>query len=84
MHLFKITSLEELRRVDHKAAMLWERRMREDELLESSTVRQRLAALSSLFNHLVRFDAVKNNPFKDVKRPAINRREGSTPDASRP
>lgn len=79
MHAVKITSLDELRRIDHRAAMLWERRMREDEKLESSTIRQRLAALSSLFDHLVRFGAVENNPFKHVKRPAINRREGMTP-----
>ena len=79
MRVIKITSLDELRRVDHRAAMLWEQRMREDEKLEATSVRQRLSALSSLFDHLVRFDAVENNPFKHVKRPAINRREGMTP-----
>ena len=61
MRLFKITSLDELRQVDHKAAMLWERHMREDEKLEASTVRQRLSALSSLFDHLVRFDNSKQS-----------------------
>ena len=79
MHLVKITTLDELRQVDHRAAMLWERRMREEEQLEATTVRQRLAALSSLFDHLVRFHVVATNPFKHVKRPAINRREGMTP-----
>ena len=45
---------------------------------EPSTVRRRLAALSSLFMHLVKFGAVDANPVRDVERPAINRRAGMT------
>ena len=52
--------------------------MREEEGKEPSTVRRRLAALSSLFMHLVKFGAVDANPVRDVERPAINRREGMT------
>src|SRR5260370_18081773 len=52
--------------------------MRESDDAEPSTIRRRLAALSSLFKHLVRHHHVKTNPVADVERPAINRREGST------
>jgi integrase/recombinase XerD len=41
-------------------------------------VRRRLAALSSLFAHLVKFGVVEVNPVRDVERPAVNRREGMT------
>jgi len=45
---------------------------------EATTVRWRLAALSSLFAHLVKFGVVKQNLVRDVERPAVNRREGMT------
>ena len=51
---------------------------REQEGAAASTVRRRLAALSSLFKHLVRHGAASRNPVVDVERPAINRDEGST------
>ncbi len=81
MHFMKtlnITSPEELRRVDHRAVMAWERIMREQEGSQPTTVRRRLAALSSLFAHLVKFGVVEMNPVRDVERPAVNRREGMT------
>ena len=52
--------------------------MREEQGSQASTVRRRLAALSSLFAHLVKFDVVDTNPVRDVERPAINQREGMT------
>jgi site-specific recombinase XerD len=78
MRTFNIQSPEELRRIDHRAVMAWERLMREEEGSQASTVRRRLAALSSLFAHLVKFGVVEVNPARDVERPAINRREGMT------
>jgi integrase/recombinase XerD len=51
---------------------------REQEDAAASTVRRRLAALSSLFKHLVRHGVVARNPVVDVERPVINRDEGST------
>ena len=45
---------------------------------QPSTVRRRLAALSSLFKHLVKHGAANRNPVVDVDRPTINRDEGST------
>lgn len=39
------------RKTDHRTVMVWERLMREEEGKEATTVRWRLAALSSLFAH---------------------------------
>ena len=78
MKTFGIRSPEELRKIDHRAVMAWERLMREDEGSQPTTVRRRLAALSSLFAHLVKFDVVEMNPVRDVERPVVNRREGMT------
>jgi site-specific recombinase XerD len=44
----------------------------------ASTIRRRLAALSSLYKHLVRHGHAARNPVGEVERPAINRDEGST------
>jgi site-specific recombinase XerD len=78
MRTLHIRSYDELRQVDHRAVIAWERIMRETDGAEPSTIRRRLAALSSLFKHLKRHRHVENNPVADVERPAINRREGST------
>jgi site-specific recombinase XerD len=78
MRTLGIRSSDELRRVDHRAVMAWEHLMREQQGSQASTVRRRLAALSSLFTHLVKFGVVDMNPVREVERPAINRREGST------
>jgi integrase/recombinase XerD len=63
---------------DHKAVIAWERFMREVEGAAASTIRRRLAALSSLYKHLVRHDHAPRNPVGEVERPAINRDEGAT------
>ena len=42
-------------------------------------VRHRLAALSSLFEHLCESNAVTHNPVKGVKRPPVENYEGKTP-----
>jgi integrase/recombinase XerD len=78
MRTLHITSWDELRQVDHRAVIAWERIMREIDGAEPSTIRRRLAALSSLFKHLKQHHHVENNPVTDVERPAMNRREGST------
>src|ERR1039457_5429347 len=54
MRTLTIRSYEELRQVDHRAVIAWERIMRDSEKAASSTIRRRLAALSSLMKHLVR------------------------------
>jgi integrase len=78
MKTLHIKSYDERRQVDHRAVIAWERIMREIDQAEPSTIRRRLAALSSLFKHLKRHHHVENNPVADVERPAINRTEGST------
>jgi integrase/recombinase XerD len=78
MRTLSITSPEELGQADHKAVIAWERYMRETERVAASTIRRRLAALSSLYKHLVRHDHAALNPVGEVERPAINRDEGST------
>ena len=47
--------------------------------MSSQTLRHRLAALSSLFEHLCNANAVTHNPVKGVKRPAVESYEGKTP-----
>src|SRR5262245_41113230 len=44
MRTLSIATPEELRQADHKAAIAWERYMREVEHAASSTIRRRLAA----------------------------------------
>ena len=78
MRSLGITETVHLRNVDHRAVIAWERMQREQEGAAASTVRRRLAALSSLFKHLVKHGAAGRNPVVDVERPAINRDEGST------
>ncbi len=43
------------------------------------TIRHRLAALSSLFEHLCDSNAVTHNPVKGIKRPPVETSEGKTP-----
>ncbi len=78
MRTLGITTPAELRQADHKAVIAWERFMHETEHAAASTIRRRLAALSSLYKHLVRHDHAARNPVGEVERPAINRDEGTT------
>ena len=78
MRTLGITTPEQLRQVDHRAVIAWERIMREQEGAAPSTVRRRMSALSSLFKHLVRHGTATRNPVVDVQRPVINREEGTT------
>src|SRR3984957_16055088 len=77
MRTLAITTAE-LRQADHKAVIAWERYMREVERAASSTIRRRLAALSSLFRHLIDYGGAARNPAREGTRPAINRQEGAT------
>src|ERR1700736_1113587 len=54
MRTLRIGSYDELRQVDHRAVIAWERIMREIDKSAPSTIRRRLAALSSLMKHLTR------------------------------
>jgi site-specific recombinase XerD len=78
MRTLRIRSYDELRQVDHRAVIAWERIMREIDKAAPSTIRRRLAALSSLMKHLVRHGHLGKNHVAEVERPAINREEGTT------
>jgi integrase/recombinase XerD len=78
MATLAITTSDELRQVDHRAVIAWERTMRETERAAPSTIRRRMSALSSLFKHLVRHGHMTKNPVTEIQRPAINREEGTT------
>jgi len=78
MRTLRIRSYDELRQVDHRAVIAWERIMREIEKAAASTIRRRPAALSSLMKHLVRHGHRGKNHVAEVERPAINREEGTT------
>ena len=47
--------------------------------LAGSSIRHRLASLSSLFEYLCERNAVTHNPVKGVKRPPVESSEGKTP-----
>lgn len=84
MRTLGIVGVNELRQADHKAVIAWERYMREIEHVAASTIRRRLAALSSLYKHLVRHGHAAKSPVAEVERPTINRDEGATLAFSKP
>src|SRR5579863_3871217 len=78
MRFTGINRPEEFRTVTRAHVIAW----RDDlagRTLDGSTVRHRLAALSSLFEYLCEKNAVTHNPVKGVKRPRAESGEGKTP-----
>lgn len=72
-----IRSREQLRMVNRATVVAWHNVMQTSG--ESRrTIRRRLAAVSSLFKHLVKHRAADVNPVRDIKRPRVNRRQGTT------
>jgi integrase/recombinase XerD len=79
-HFLRTIAIEktsDFRKVDRMAVVAWKRRM-EEEGAKPRTVRRRLAALSSLFSHLVARRAADSNPVREIRRPKVNRRQGTT------
>lgn len=78
MRFVGIARPEEFRTVTRGHVIAWR-----DDLasrgLGGTTVRHRLAALSSLFEHLCNSNAVTHNPVKGIKRPRVESSEGTTP-----
>ncbi len=72
-----IHSPDELRRVGRATMIAWVTRMHEQHI-QPRTIRRRLSALSSLFTHLVAHHIVEMNPVREIKRPRVNRRQGTT------
>jgi len=72
-----ITEQADFRRVDRMAVIAWKRAM-EQHGAKPRTIRRRLSALSSLFAHLVAHRAADLNPVREIRRPKVNRRQGTT------
>jgi hypothetical protein len=77
MQTMHITATVEFRKVDRMAVVAWKRKMEQDGAKPRS-VRRRLAALSSLFSHLVDKHVVDTNPVREIRRPRVNRKQGTT------
>ncbi len=73
-----IASAEEFRIVTRSHVIAWRKQL-EERALSGATIRGKLAALSSLFEHLCDVNAVTHNPVKGVKRPKVETYEGKTP-----
>jgi site-specific recombinase XerD len=78
MRFTGIVRPEEFRRVTRAHVIAWRDDLARREL-DGATVRNRLAALSSLFEYLCEKNAVSHNPVKGVKRPRAETGEGKTP-----
>jgi site-specific recombinase XerD len=75
---------EEFRGITRAHVIAWrdelgDRVLSNGEGLSGTTIRHRLAALSSLYQYLCDKNAVTQNPFKGVKRPRVETEEGKTP-----
>ena len=73
-----ISKAEDFRIVTRAHVIAWRKQL-EERALSGATVRGKLAALSSLFEHLCDVNAVTHNPVKGVKRPKVETYEGKTP-----
>ncbi len=69
---------EEFRIVTRAHFIAWRKDLERRELAPS-TIRRKLSALSSLFDHLCEQNAITHNPVDGVKRPKANNNEGLTP-----
>ena len=69
---------EEFRDVTRAHVIAWRDALLQ-RALRGMTIRHRLVALSSLFEHLCEKNAVTHNPVKGVKRPLVETYEGKTP-----
>lgn len=70
---------EEFRAVTRSHVLAWRAQL-ETRGLAGATIRRKLAALASLFDHLLENNAVAGgNPVHGVKRPRIETNEGKTP-----
>jgi integrase/recombinase XerD len=69
---------EEFRIVTRAHFIAWRKNLAR-RTLAASTIRRKLAALSSLFDYLCEQNAITHNPVDGVKRPKANNNEGLTP-----
>lgn len=77
----KFTGIErpdEFREISRAHIIAWRDDLKYREL-NGTTIRHRLAALSSLFEYLCDKNAVTHNPVKGIKRPSVEGHQGKTP-----
>jgi site-specific recombinase XerD len=74
-----LSAAEEFRSVTRSHVLAWRAQL-EQRGLAGASIRRKLAALASLFDHLLESNAVAGgNPVHGVKRPRIETNEGKTP-----
>lgn len=74
-----LVGTEEFRAVTRSHVLAWRAQL-EGRGLAGATIRRKLAALASLFDHLLENNAVTGgNPVHGVKRPRVESNEGKTP-----
>lgn len=78
MSFVGIVAPNEFRTVTRAHVIAW-RKVVETRGAAPATIRRKLAALSSLFEHLCESNAVTHNPVKGVQRPKAEANEGKTP-----
>jgi integrase/recombinase XerD len=78
MRFAGIASPDQFRIVTRAHAIAWRDDLARRQL-DGSTIRHRLAALSSLFEYLCEKNAVTHNPVKGIKRPRAESGQGKTP-----
>ncbi len=78
MRFTGIVAPEEFRLVKRAHLIAWRKEL-EGRALEASTLRRKLSAVASLFDHLCEANAVAFNPVDGVKRPAAGANEGTSP-----
>ena len=69
---------EEFRLVKRAHLIAWRKQL-EGRALEPSTIRRKLSAIASLFDHLCEANAVSHNPADGVRRPSEGANEGKSP-----
>lgn len=78
MRFTGISRPEEFRQITRAHIIAFRDELRKRDL-SGTTIRNRLAALSSLFEYLCEQNAVTHNPVKGVKRPSVESYEGKSP-----
>ena len=78
MTFIGIAQPPEFRAVTRGHVLAWRADL-EKQGLAGSTIRRKLAALSSLYDYLCDANAVTHNPVRGVKRPKVESYEGKTP-----
>ena len=78
MQFVGILGAGEFRQVTRAHVIAWRKEM-ECRGHAAATIRRKLSALASLFDHLCEANSVPFNPLRGVKRPKVDSNEGKTP-----